>query len=146
MLSPEEYRQFELKQSRKALKDEAGATPLFENYERWQVTRYDNNLRRYFVTAREEHGTQFKHYVDLSNWQGGREFENSMFEELQCHYRNTDGVRVRRSMVNDNCKLFEVTAYGKPLRMVMILNGETICSSKPYPLKDGYRYRLKRHS
>lgn len=146
MLSPEEYRQFELKQSRKALKDEAGATPLFENYERWQVTRYDNNLRRYFVTAREEHGTQFKHYVDLSNWQGGREFENSMFEELQCYYRNRDGVRVRRSMVNDNCKLFEVSVYGKPLRMVMILNGETIYSSKPYPLKDGYRYRLKRQS
>lgn len=142
MLSPEEYRQFELEQSRKAFEHTTTATE-FNNYERWQVTRYNNNLRRYFVTAREELGTQFKQYVDLGNWQGGRELENRMFEELQYHYRNRTAVRVTRSMANDNCKLFEVTEYGKPLRMVMILNGDTIYSSKPHTLKDGYRYRLQ---
>lgn len=142
MLSPEEYRQFELEQSRKAF-DNTQPTEVFHNYERWQVTRYNNNLRRYFVTARQELGTQFKHYVDLGNWQGGRELENRMFEELQYHYRNRLALRVTRSMVNDNCKLFEVTEYGKPLRMVMILNGDTIYSSKPHTLKDGYRYRLQ---
>tara|TARA_R110000796_G_C14517122_1_gene430512 strand:- start:47 stop:481 length:435 start_codon:yes stop_codon:yes gene_type:complete len=142
MLSPEEYRAFEREQSNRAFQNERVAD-RFDNYERWQVTRYNNNLRRYFVTARQELGTQFKHYVDLGNWQGGRELENKMFEELQYHYRNKSALRVTRSMVNDNCKLFEVTEYGKPLLMVMILNGETIYSSKPYPLKDGYRYRLQ---
>jgi hypothetical protein len=142
MLTPEEYRQFELEQSRKAF-DNTQTVEVFHNYERWSVTRYNNNLRRYFVTARQELGTQFKHYVDLGNWQGGRELENRLFEELQYHYRNRSALRVTRSMVNDNCKLFEVTEYGKPLRMVMILNGDTIYSSKPHTLKDGYRYRLQ---
>lgn len=142
MLTPEEYRQFELEQSNRAF-DNTQPQEVFHNYERWQVTRYNNNLRRYFVTARQELGTQFKHYADLGNWQGGREFENRLFEGLQMHYRNRSALRVTRSMVNDNCKLFEVTEYGKPLRMVMILNGDTIYSSKPHTLKDGYRYRLQ---
>ena len=142
MLSPEEYRAFEREQSNRAFQNERVAD-RFDNYERWQVTRYNNNLRRYFVTARHELGTQFKHYVDLSNYHSGREFENRTFEELQYHYRNKSALRVTRSMVNDNCKLFEVTEYGKPLLMLMILNGERIYASKPHKLKDGYRYRLQ---
>jgi hypothetical protein len=142
MLSDEEYRAFERAQSEKF--QSAEPEERFENYERWQITRYDNNLNRWFITARHELGTQFKLYCDRGQWQGGRELENRMFEELQYKYRNHQGVRVVRNTGNENLKFWEVTAYGNPLMCVMILNGETFYYSKPHKLKDGYRYRMAR--
>lgn len=142
MLSPEEYRAFEEAQRFKWEHTQPQATESMSNYERWQVTRYDNNLGRYFVTARHELGTQFKTYVDRGRWQGGREFENRMFEELQYHYRNHEGIRVTRTSVTENCKLFEVTQYGKPLRGIMIVDGDKILDSVPHTIKEAYRYRM----
>lgn len=142
MLSPEEYHAFETAQGAKWT--ESKVAPSMRNHERWQITRYDNNLKRYFVTAREELGTQFKEYVDRGFWQGAREFENRMFEELQYHYRNHQGIRVTRTAINDNCKLFEITQMGTPKLCVMILDGDVIYSSKPHAIKGGYRYRMER--
>jgi hypothetical protein len=140
MLSQEEYRAFEAAQSQKL--EHAHHAPSMCNHERWQITRYNNNLKRYFVTAREEFGTQFKVYADRGFWQGGRACENRMFEELQYYYRTYQGIRVTRTAVNENCKLFEITQYGDPLSCVMILDGERKYMSQAYPLKDGYRYRM----
>lgn len=142
MLSKEEYRAFEQQQHAKWEFDCPQEAPSMRNHERWQITRYNNNLRRYFVTAREELGTQFKVYADRGRWQGGREFENRVFEELQYYYRNHQGIRVTRTTVNENCRLFEVTEYGSPLQMVMIIDGNQVYTSDAYPLKDGYRYRM----
>lgn len=142
MLSQEEYRQFELEQSNKAFRN-LSTTEKFINYERWQVTRYDNNPSQYFVTARAELGFNFKQYVARGKHQGGRELENRMFEELQYLYRNLQGARITRSTLGANCQLYEVTQDYKPLRMIALVNGEQFLESKPTPLKDGYRYRLK---
>lgn len=147
MLTPEEYHAFEQEQSTRWQREQSKETPSMQNHERWQVTRYDNNLKRYFITAREELGTQFKAYADRGYWQGAREFENRMFEELQYHYRNHQGIRVTRTTVNENCRLYEVTQQIErtvtPKLCVMILDGERIYSSKPHRLKDGYRYRME---
>lgn len=142
MLSQEEYRQFELEQSRRAFQNERVAEK-FINYERWQVTRYDNNPGQYFVTARSELGFNFKQYVPRGRHQGGREIENRLFEELQYHYRNHNGARITRSTLGANCQLYEVSQDYKPLRMIALVNGEQFLESKPSLLKDGYRYRLQ---
>jgi len=142
MLSQEEYAAFERAQSNKAFSNETFPEE-FINYERWQVTRYTTNPKQYFITARAELGTHFKHYANLGLWKGGREIENRMFEELQYNYRSLEGVKVIKSQVTWNCKLFEVSQYGKPILMVMILNGDRIYSSKPFTIKGAYRYRLK---
>lgn len=142
MLTPEEYRAFEQAQKQKF--ENADTAPSMNNYEHWQVTRYNNNLHRYFVTAKKEFGTQFKQYADIGFWQGGVEHENRMFEELQYFYRNTQSVSVRRTMVNANCKLFEIRQEGSPLQLIMIIDGKTVYTSDPHKIKDGYRYRLKR--
>lgn len=142
MLSPEEYRAFELAQSQKI--QQAACAPSMLNYERWQVTRYNNNLHRYFVTAREEFGAQFKEYADTGYWQGGTEKENRMFEELQYFYRKKTGIKVIRTAVTATCKLFEIREYGTPLQMVMMLDNSVVYTSDAYSIKDGYRYRLKR--
>ena len=139
MLTPEEYRAFEQNQSDKFKELES---PRYDNYERWQVTRYNNNPGQYFVTARAELGFNFKQYVQRGKHQGAREIENKMFEELQCYYRNHTGVRVTRSCAGANCQLYEITQDYKPLRMIAIVNGEQLLESKPHTIKDGYRYRL----
>ena len=143
MLSPEEYRAFEEGQQFKWEQKAPTAAHDMSNYERWQITRYDNNLRRYFVTARHELGTQFKQYVDRGFWQGAREIENRMFEELQYKYRNWEGVRVTRTMINENAKFYEITQRGMPLQAVMIVNGTRLLSSKPHQIKEAYRYRME---
>jgi hypothetical protein len=142
MLSPEQYAQFEQQQSNR--QQFATPTPSMLNHERWQITRYNNNPRRYFVTAREELGTQFKQYVDRSYWQGGSEQNNRMFEELQYFYRNTLGLKITRTTVNSNCQLFEVTQQHKPLQMIMQLDSQVVYAGDVSPLKDGYRYRMSR--
>ena len=141
MLSSEEYRAFEQAQRNKH--STQSQCPSMLNHERWQVTRYNNNLGRFFITAREELGTQFKAYADRGRWQGGREQENRMFETLQYEYRNHEGVRVSRTSVNDNCRLFEVTQNYKPQLCVMMLDGTRTYYSTPHRLKDGYRYRME---
>jgi hypothetical protein len=140
MLSEEEYRAFEQQQSNKFMP--VDSAPSMRNHERWQITRYDNNLRRYFITARHEFGSQFKQYVDRGFWQGGRTQENRLFEELQYYFRNTQGIRIWRTAVNENCKLFEITQDGKPIQCIMYIDGERKYMSKPNPIKDGYRYRM----
>jgi hypothetical protein len=140
MLSQEEYRAFEHSQRDKF---QTVASAPYANYERWQVTRYDNNPGQYFVTARSELGFNFKQYVQRGKHQGGREIENRLFEELQYHYRKHTGVRITRSTLGANCQLYEVSQDYKPLRMIALVNGEQFLESKPRALKDGYRYRLQ---
>lgn len=140
MLTPEEYRAFEQNQSDKFLTTHSD---VYTNYERWQVTRYNNNPKQYFVTARAELGANFKQYVQRGKHQGGREIENRMFEELQYHYRNHTGVRITRSCLGANLQLYEVSQDYKPLRMIAIVNGTQILESKPHTIKDAYRYRLQ---
>ena len=140
MLSQEEYRAFERSQRDKH-KDIVN-TP-YENYERWQVTRYDNNPGQYFVTARSELGFNFKQYVPRGRHQGGREIENRLFDELQCEYRNHTHPQIVRSTLGANCQLYEIVIDYTPLLMYALVNGQQLLESKPHTIKGAYRYRLQ---
>tara|TARA_R110000868_G_scaffold123968_5_gene327958 strand:- start:447 stop:884 length:438 start_codon:yes stop_codon:yes gene_type:complete len=144
MLTPEEYTQFEQRQSQKYTP--ATPHPSMRNHLNWQATRYDNNLKRYFITATEELGAQFKQYADRAHWQGGTLKENYLFEQLQYYYRQSQDIRVSRTRVNTNCSLFEITQRGQPLTAVMMLDNDQKYISEPHKLKDGYRYRFVRIS
>jgi hypothetical protein len=145
MLSSEEYRAFEQAQRNK-WEDPPEAQDI-QNFEHWSVTRYYNNPRRYFITARHELGYAYKEYSTQGFWQGGTGWENKVYDEIQYAYRSTQGIRIVRTRVQDSVALFEVQfsdeVYGRqPLSMYAVINNRVL-SADAKKLKDGARYNLK---
>lgn len=142
MLTPEQYEEWEQQQRKRHTEPAKGKD--FTNYDSWKVSRYDNTVHRYFVTANKETGEQFKDFVDKGRWHGGRTIENRLFEELQCEYMDTPGSRISRTEIDWNCKFYEVTVYGKPESAFMIVDGhKTYMAEQVSKLKDGYRWHMK---
>lgn len=135
------YEDFETGQANKW--QEPPTNPSLGNYERWTVTRYYNNSKRYFITAREEFGTQFKLYSDIGYWRGGSELENRAWEELRYEYRNLNAGKVSRTRVTANMSVFEVTEYSKPLLLLAVIDHHKILCSDAKNIKEGARYNLK---
>lgn len=114
------------------------------NCETWRVTRYENNPSRYFITAKEELGTQLKQYKDIGYWQGGTEFENRVYEEIRYAYRKQEGIKTVRTRVFNNLVLYEIqSVYKDPLSLYAVINSDKVLSADVKLIKGGARYLLK---
>ena len=124
-------------------------TKSFENYDGWQITRYVDNARQYFVYARHELGYKYTAYANIGQWHGGRNYENTVFDELRYFYKDQGEIRITRTEVDWNCKVFEVlrrleTGYWQTITAVMIVDGTDTLLGQQRQLKDGYRYHFSR--
>ena len=140
MLTPEEYSAWEHNQSTRWQDPETAQD--VKNFEHWCVTRYYNNPRRYFITARHELGYAYKEYVNHGTWQGGTAWENRVYDEIQYAYRNTPDIRIVRTRVQDQVALFEVQQKRAPLAMYAVVTHKVL-SADAKKIKDGARYNLK---
>lgn len=125
------------------------AVDSFENYDRWQITRYKDNPRQYFVYSRHELGYKYTNYANIGQWHGGRDYENKLFDELRYFYRNSQETRITKTEIAWNCKVFEVlqkteSGYWKTVTAVMIVDGKVTLLGQLRELKDGYRYHFSR--
>ena len=142
MLTPEQYQEWEKQQQAKMFLPPDSDT--FPNYDFWKITRYDNNLHRYHIRAKDQNGAQYSAYIDRGRWSGGREIENRLYEELGYQYRNTPGAKITRSSKEWNIKFFEVTVYGSPESAFMIVDGsKKYAATKVSRLKDAYRWHME---
>lgn len=125
------------------MKDWESKQDDYENFERWQVSRYWETRNRYMLTARHELGYQLKEYCDRGRWEGGTERENLTYERLQDYYiRNrSEGIKITKNALVPGVKLFEVIKDKQPIYGVLVV-GEKILHSNAHTIKDGYRYRF----
>jgi hypothetical protein len=115
----------------------------YNNFEKWQITRYWNTRNRYMLTARHEFGYQLKEYCDKGKWEGGTEKENRIYEQLQDYYiqNRSEGIKITRNNLMPRVKLFEVNQDNVPILGVLVVDGRVLHSEK-HTIKDGYRYRF----